>query len=324
MRLRPIAALSFAALSAVLLAGCSGTGDGGATPDPSGSADATTCIIDASSGSDSEGVSVEGSGTDLSASFGDDLAFSAVERTIVDEGDGAVVGVGSLVSSVYKIYDGSTGDLLLDSTTTSATDDELVPLLIDASQPSMWAAAADCQPLGSTVVLTVPGSAIGAEGSNYVVVAQTIDELTVTATGADEEPSGDLPPVTLAEDGTPTVTIPDGDAPTELQMETLKTGDGPEVESGDNVVVQYLGVRWSNGEEFDSSWSRGAPSEFSTTGVVEGFQKALEGQKVGSQVVVVIPPDLGYGAGEVNEDDLKGETLVFVVDILGTQRGAQS
>jgi len=83
--------------------------------------------------------------------------------------------------------------------------------------------------------------------------------------------------------------------------------------------VQYTGVKWSDGTVFDSSWEAGAPTSFQTTGVVDGFRQALEGQTVGSQVVVVIPPAFGYGEGEINDADLKGETLVFVVDILGVE-----
>ncbi|NKF33004.1 hypothetical protein HER21_42010, partial [Pseudomonas sp. BGM005] len=94
--------------------------------------------------------------------------------------------------------------------------------------------------------------------------------------------------------------------------------DGPVVASGDLVTVQYRGVKWSDGSEFDSSWSRdAAPAQFPTTGVVTGFKAALEGQKVGSQVIVTMPPRDGYGEGEINENDLVGESLVFVVDILG-------
>ena len=65
---------------------------------------------------------------------------------------------------------------------------------------------------------------------------------------------------------------------------------------GDTVLVHYTGVKWSDGTVFDSSWERGAPASFATTGVVEGFKQALEGQTVGSQVLVVIPPEFGYGA----------------------------
>jgi peptidylprolyl isomerase len=125
----------------------------------------------------------------------------------------------------------------------------------------------------------------------------------------------------LADNGAPTITLPGGDAPTETTLETLKKGDGYTVQSGDTVLVQYTGVRWSDGETFDSTWDKGGvPTSFSTTGVVAGFQKALEGQTVGSQVLVVIPPKDGYGEGDINANDLKGETLVFVVDIIGAQK----
>ena len=106
---------------------------------------------------------------------------------------------------------------------------------------------------------------------------------------------------------------------TETEVAVLKQGDGAVVGAGDLVTVQYRGVKWSDGSEFDSSWSRdAAPSQFPTSGVVPGFKMALEGQKVGSQVVVAMPPKDGYGEGETNDTDLTGETLVFVVDILAT------
>ena len=118
-------------------------------------------------------------------------------------------------------------------------------------------------------------------------------------------------------------TLPDQDftAPDTTQLAVLKKGDGPTVNPGDQVFVQYMGVL-PDGTEFDSSWSRGEPSAFQTTGVVQGFQKALEGQTVGSQVIAVIPASEGYG------DQAQGEIpanspLIFVVDILGTQRTPQ-
>ena len=93
--------------------------------------------------------------------------------------------------------------------------------------------------------------------------------------------------------------------------------DGAVVASGDEVLVNYAGVKWSDGSEFDASWNGGAPISFPTTGVVEGFKQALEGHKVGSQVLVVVPPAFGYGPSEGHE--LQKETLVFVVDILAKQ-----
>jgi hypothetical protein len=124
------------------------------------------------------------------------------------------------------------------------------------------------------------------------VYAEAVEQLPEIATGKDVDPTPGMPTVKLDDNGKPSVKIPDGDAPAETKVAVLKQGDGATVASGDLVVVQYLGVKWSDGKEFDSSWSRdAAPTQFQTTGVVAGFQKALEGQKVGSQVVVVMPPE---------------------------------
>jgi peptidylprolyl isomerase len=138
------------------------------------------------------------------------------------------------------------------------------------------------------------------------------------ATGEDQEAPAGFPTVKLDDDGKPTVTMPDGDAPADLQIATLKAGDGDEVQDGDSVTVQYQGSLWASGEVFDQSWGR-APATFQTSGVVPGFSKALVGQKVGSQVIAVIPPSEGYGEAGQPDAGISGtDTLVFVIDILDT------
>jgi len=127
-----------------------------------------------------------------------------------------------------------------------------------------------------------------------------------------------MPTVTLDESGAPAIAVPGGQPPAETEVAVLKKGDGAVVAPGDSVMLHYTGVRWSNGAEFDSSWSKGAPTALVTTEVIAGYQEALEGQTVGSQVLVVVPPEFAYGEGEINEEDLTGETLVFVVNILET------
>lgn len=89
------------------------------------------------------------------------------------------------------------------------------------------------------------------------------------------------------------------------------------MQAGGSVTVHYTGVLWSDGTVFDSSWSRKSPATFSLNGVVPGFAQALEGQTVGSQIVAIIPPELGYGDQD-NGTIPSGSTLVFVIDILGT------
>jgi peptidylprolyl isomerase len=100
----------------------------------------------------------------------------------------------------------------------------------------------------------------------------------------------------------------------------LKKGDGEVVADGATVTVQYYGINWNTATVFDQSWTGGGPTSFSTAGVVEGFAKGMIGQTVGSQVIVVIPPELGYGPSGGSPDAGIGadDTIVFVIDILAT------
>ncbi|MDR1790344.1 MAG: FKBP-type peptidyl-prolyl cis-trans isomerase [Propionibacteriaceae bacterium] len=128
------------------------------------------------------------------------------------------------------------------------------------------------------------------------------------------EVNKDIPAVSLADSGEPSITTVAGDPPSELVVHTLLIGDGPAVTADQTVTVQYSGWLW-DGTPFDSSWSSGAPVSFGLDQVIEGWTVGLEGQTVGSQVELVIPPAMGYGdsgSGSIPG----GATLVFVVDIL--------
>lgn len=323
MRLRPLVALSAAAVSALLLAGCSGLGGPDATPSPSESAPAESmCAYNITSGEESDALVVTGTGPDATVEIPEGFAPTEMQRSVVSEGDGEDLGVYDFVLGSYQIINAETGEVLADSTDLSADASTLVPMLMDPQQYSIFVAALECAPLGSQTVTSIPGSAFGDGGVSVVVLAHAEEMGPTKAGGAEQAPVEGMPTVSFAENGAPTVTLPGGDAPTAVQLENLRIGDGGVVEPGDTVFVQYLGVTWSDGTEFDSSWSRNAVSAFSTAGVVAGFKQALEGQTVGSQVVVVIPPEFGYGASEGHA--LQNETLVFVVDILGVERAATS
>ncbi|TDQ45735.1 FKBP-type peptidyl-prolyl cis-trans isomerase [Actinorugispora endophytica] len=120
----------------------------------------------------------------------------------------------------------------------------------------------------------------------------------------------------------PEITIPeDTDPPKDLEIVPLIEGDGPEVAEGQQVVTQYTGVRWDDGEVFDSTWNAGkdgTPFSFQVGvgGVIEGWDEGLVGQKVGSRVMLVIPEDMAYGEDAADSGAPAG-TLVFVVDLLG-------
>ncbi|WP_407566503.1 FKBP-type peptidyl-prolyl cis-trans isomerase [Streptomyces sp. 184] len=137
--------------------------------------------------------------------------------------------------------------------------------------------------------------------------------------GESAEPRDGMPEIEVPAGKAAKITVPDGeDAPKELQEQVLIKGKGAEVKAGQGLVAQYTGYAWEDGKKFDASWDNAGAATFQigTGSVVAGWDKALVGKKVGDRVLLVIPPDLGYGKSKGHE--LEKKTLVFVVDILGT------
>lgn len=119
----------------------------------------------------------------------------------------------------------------------------------------------------------------------------------------------------------PEVTIPQGAPPADLLIEDLVEGDGAEAEPGQQVSVHYVGVAWSTQQQFDASWDRGEAFEFGLGAgqVIEGWDRGVTGMRVGGRRRLTIPPDMGYGGRGAGGVIKGGETLVFVVDLLGTR-----
>ena len=115
----------------------------------------------------------------------------------------------------------------------------------------------------------------------------------------------------------PKVEKPSGAPPNELVTNDLEEGSGPEAKSGDTVTVQYVGVNYKTGKEFDSSWSRNEPFSFTLGAgeVIQGWDQGIEGMKVGGRRELVIPPELGYGPAGAPPAIPPNETLIFVVDL---------
>jgi FKBP-type peptidyl-prolyl cis-trans isomerase len=189
------------------------------------------------------------------------------------------------------------------------------------------------QKLGSRVLAVLPpADAFGRNGDPAIGVGPTDTVVFVvdllTSVGNTAGPSGRwlsngggaLPTVTAGAAGKgPKITIPKTAAPKTLRIRTLIKGCGPKVTKGEFIVVQYEGVIWRTKKAFDSTWSRRQP--FGTTigvgQVIEGWDKGLVGQTVGSRVLLVIPPADGYGPAGVPSAGIKGtDTIVFAVDIL--------
>ena len=117
----------------------------------------------------------------------------------------------------------------------------------------------------------------------------------------------------------PEIDFPVGDPPADLQIRDITVGDGAEAKSGQTVEVHYVGVAFSTGEEFDASWNRGSSFKFPLGGgrVIKGWDQGVVGMKVGGRRELTIPAHLAYGNQSPTPAIKPGETLIFVVDLLG-------
>lgn len=117
----------------------------------------------------------------------------------------------------------------------------------------------------------------------------------------------------------PEVDIPDENPPQDLLIEDLVVGEGDEARAGQDVSVHYVGVAWSTKKQFDASWDRGESFEFGLGAgqVIAGWDQGVVGMKIGGRRRLTIPPHLGYGSRGAGGVIKGGETLVFVVDLLG-------
>ncbi|OLR94594.1 FKBP-type peptidyl-prolyl cis-trans isomerase [Actinokineospora bangkokensis] len=117
----------------------------------------------------------------------------------------------------------------------------------------------------------------------------------------------------------PEIDFPAGEPPTDLVVEDITVGDGPEARAGQLVEVHYVGVSFSTGEQFDASWDRGDTFRFPLGAgrVIQGWDQGVQGMKVGGRRRLTIPAHLGYGERGAGDLIKPGETLIFVVDLLG-------
>ena len=314
----------------LLLAGCSsddGSEEPTATPGPGETAAGENPDAPPTSSATPEdiaaleGVTVEGDpGAAPTVTFDQPFEVANHVALVETEGTGADLEEGQGLEVQYLVLSGDDGSELLSTWTEDRTekltlgDPRLVPALNEALTG---------QKVGTRVLFGAPGAAATAEAEAVPATVRVIDvidarDVPTRAEGTPVEPPAGLPTVTLAENGAPAIDIPaDYAEPTELVAQTLIEGEGPVVEQGQTLTAHYTG--WLvDGTQFDSSWERGAPSDFpiGVGQVVVGWDEGLVGQKVGSQVLLVIPAEKGYGERGQGETIPPDATLVFVVDIL--------
>lgn len=155
-----------------------------------------------------------------------------------------------------------------------------------------------------------------------IIIATTALSLTAcggsTVTSSTESSSDSaLPTVSDNAGAKPTISKPEGAAPTTLITKDIIEGTGPAAVPTSTMTVHYTLLTWSQGEVVESSWDGGSPATFPLANVIAGWQQGIPGMKVGGRRLLVIPPDLGYGAQGAGDAIGPNETLVFVVDVVG-------
>lgn len=272
----------------------------------------------------------------VSGAFGErptlqfDTPFSVKKSVsdVVTRGTGTESAKGSQLVIDYVIVDGRTG-----AEVETSYDKSPAAFVLQKGPPRALVKGLTGVAAGSRVLIAVApedglsenGKAFGVKKKDtllFVVDVQDVELRTPAlkrAKGEKVKPPKGLPKVKLAKKGRPKITMPKSDAPASLVAQPLIEGNGAVVEAGQAITVHYKGAIWEGGKVFDSSWKRGSPVAF-TIGVgqvIAGWDEGLVGKTVGSQVLLVIPPEKGYGAAGQPDAGIGGtDTLVFVVDIL--------
>ncbi|HXW88408.1 MAG TPA: FKBP-type peptidyl-prolyl cis-trans isomerase [Streptosporangiaceae bacterium] len=250
-------------------------------------------------------------------------------------GSGAPLKAGNAALANVAVYKWSgTSHSLVDST--FSTGPQMIPA--DTGLPGLVTALKGAR-LGSRVVAVLPPkygygssgqSSLGVTGSDTLVwVIDLLQQYPGTQSASGTQVSsggGALPTVTAKPGQAPVVTIPATAPPGKLSVTTLIQGTGRPLATGDTVVAQYVAAIWRTGKVFASTWPStdqpdGVPFSFRIGGdVLPGLSEGLTGVKVGSRVMVVIPPSLGYGpeGGSPGAGIEKNDSLVFVVDVIGS------
>lgn len=258
------------------------------------------------------------------------ISSKAVEHKVLTPGTGKAATKADTVKLRAQIFNGTTGKLL-DDGFTAGRPAESYRLARTDIVPGFTEGLVGATKNGR-IAFTIPpakgfgtaGNAqLGIKGTDTIVVVADIADVHTPLTqidGAQSPSPAGLPTVEFKNGPTkaPTVTIPKAAAPTTTQQATLVQGTGPTVEKGQTISAQYHGVLWKDGSVFDSSWQRGTPADFpiGVGQVIPGWDKTLVGKKVGSRVLLVIPPADGYGKAGSPPKIAGTDTLVFVVDIL--------
>ncbi|MFG3048460.1 FKBP-type peptidyl-prolyl cis-trans isomerase [Streptomyces sp. NPDC048202] len=315
----------------VTLAGC-GDGDSkssksSASPSPSASSPPPPKIVEGPLPAITAGTKF-GEKPTVAKGSGDPSKDLAVKTVIA--GNGRTVAENDFIQANYLGQIWSSGKVFDNSYDRN-------PLVLQLAQGSIidgWRYALTGKKIGSRVEIAVPptwgygpsgNEQAGIKGTDTLVfVIDLLDSFNAKSSAKGKEvPQTDaaLPKVATNTDGNlPKVTLPKSDPPKKLVSNYVLEGDGDEVTKKQAILCQFQGLEWQGGRTFQKTYGSGRLSQFSVEQmeqVVKGLAQGVTGKKVGSRVLIVVPPDLGYGDNPPSGSGIKkGATLVFTVDIL--------
>jgi FKBP-type peptidyl-prolyl cis-trans isomerase len=320
---RFLALIAIPLLACVVLAGC-----GSSKPSASSSSPAPSSAPP-SAGANSEVTATGTFGKTPTVTIPKAKPGTSLTIKTLIQGTGATLTKSDAMAANFVLYfwDGTSSSLKANTFTSS-------PTVIGGTMLPGLESALIGKKVGSRILAVVPpadgygtsgNSQLGITGSTTLVFV--IDVLkaysdTAGATGTQVSSGGGTLPTVSAKTGTaPTLTFPSASPPSALVTKTLVKGNGPKIVKGEYVIAQYTGYIWRTKKVFGSSWSSGSPFGFvigaSPEQVIPGWDKGLEGQTVGSRVMLSIPPAEGYGSAGASQAGITGkDTLVFVVDII--------
>lgn len=252
----------------------------------------------------------------------------AVDQTrtkVLSEGDGTALTTESTAELNYYGVNARTGEVFDQSFERGQT--AVFPL--NQVVPG-FSKGLDGQEVGSRVLIAMPGEdGYDASGGNpqagielgdtLLFVVDVVGTQLEGPEGKEVEPRDGLPTVSGPVDE-PTVEVPDTEPPAELVVQPLIEGEGKEITATDVITVDYQGVLWDGGQVVENSFAA-EPETGPLSSLIPGWQQGLVGQKVGSRVLLVVPPAQAFPEGNATPSIPPGQTMVYVVDVLFAQPG---
>ena len=324
--------LALAAVPVMIVAtACSGDSS---KSDASPTTSSTTSTTPAAGSVADVHVNLSGKGAPK-ADFPKPFSVSTTQVKVVDQGTGPKVNNGDTVLSEVVAYNGTTA-VVFDNTYVTGSPEAFA--LVDQRMLPGIISGLVGQNVGSTVVLAVPpadafstqgNQQFGIQPTDSIVFVMKIEQVSdpnplAMATGKASPLPATVPDLKLDSNGQPTGFVSTGKeikVPTKLGVYTPIQGTGPKLKKGDLATLQYIGQIYPDGTVFDESWSTGPRVIAVDVPLIKGWIKGLVGQRVGSRVVLVVPPDFGYGDKGQSAIHVTGTTrLIFEIDILGVGR----